>query len=95
MKAKDYQRTGRICPICEEGETYAGDDEEYCPHCYTILSDKTTYIDDRDVWEQWWDHRESYDGLYGPDRKRAIGGFEWPYLKELESKEDKIIPETA
>ena len=71
----------RECPICSTDGSYV----EYggdlvCLNCAHTPTPETTRSQDANPWGQWHKHRrDEYDGFYGEERVRMIGGFAATY----------------
>lgn len=72
------QDTDRECSNCEDGEYISLEHELVCDTCYYVPA-KSTPVSQPDAWEQFWQARDEYDGFYGPDRVKHVGGFMEPY----------------
>lgn len=75
------QQTDRECSQCEDGVYYKYDDDLLCGTCHYTPDRTSSYsgVNGDGEWERWWDEREQYDGFYGPDRVRFVGGFPGSY----------------
>lgn len=70
----------RECPVCgaEDGSyvRYRGD--TVCSRCGHVPTPSNPDFTTETPWEDWWKRRranDDYDGWYGEDRIRMIGGF--------------------
>lgn len=71
------------CPHCE-GDYVLFEGDKLCVECgflahsggnrdVDVLSSNANV---EQIWIQWWDHRDSeYEGMYGENRKKMVGGF--------------------
>jgi ribosomal protein L37AE/L43A len=71
------------CPVCgadEEYVLYEGD--KMCSECGHAPDPgaRRSVTANESPWESWWDHREQYDGFYGENRVRMVGGFVSTYF---------------
>lgn len=75
------QRTERECSECEDGVYYKYDHDLICGDCHHAPDGESTYsgVSADSPWEDWWEHRTEYDGFYGEDRVRMVGGFRSAY----------------
>jgi DNA-directed RNA polymerase subunit RPC12/RpoP len=73
------------CPHCTHERPYVRyDGDTVCQHCgYVRGSDsvsRSASSTPQPQWSTWWNHRSSeYDGWYGRERVRMVGGFAAAY----------------
>jgi predicted amidophosphoribosyltransferase len=61
------------CPECE-GEFVMHDNDKMCKDCGLLVGVDSG--EDPSEWAEWEEHRrENYDGFYGEDRVKMVGGF--------------------
>lgn len=82
------EETDEECPLCD-GTFYRDSGELVCGDCCYAPIDEPE--ETRDEWEKFWDERDEYDGWYGEDRVKMVGGFIGAYVYgEGNSLEERI-----
>lgn len=71
----------RECPVCTaEGSYVRYDNDLVCRVCGHAPHSVNTVDEQEDAWTQWWEARREYDGLYGAERVKMVGGFASVYF---------------
>lgn len=70
-----YQRTDRACNHCDNGVLHVQGAEAVCDSCYVVIDSDRPPKTVKSEWELFWEHRDEYEGFYGPDRVKMVGGF--------------------
>lgn len=71
----------RECPVCErEGSIVLHDGDKVCRNCQFTTSSESQRRREESAWDEWHDHRDDeYEGFYGDDRIKFVGGFSSAY----------------
>jgi len=71
----------RECNVCgSEGTFVLYDGDTLCTECSHSPSARRDGTSDTDDWDDWFQHREEeYEGWYGEDRIKFVGGFGHAY----------------
>lgn len=83
MRLEDSPRTDEYgedaqCNVEGCGGTYVRYENDItCRECGHMYDEHTTVdpLSTEGAWERFWNERKDYDGHYGHDRKRCVGGF--------------------
>jgi len=69
------------CTLCGAEDSYVRyDSDTVCSNCGFTPQATASPTDTETAWERFWSHRaDEYSGHYGPERKKCVGGFEYPY----------------
>jgi hypothetical protein len=70
------------CAVCDtENPFVLYDGEKVCTECgHTPTSGGRSVTHETDQWSSWLQHRrDEYDGFYGDERIKFVGGFEAAY----------------
>lgn len=73
------------CPLCEGELTYVKyEHDTVCIECGHVRGAQQSrgQRTRTSVWEEWWEHRrtsDEYEGWYGENRIRMVGGFRSSY----------------
>jgi hypothetical protein len=79
------RHTEQECTVCEDGTYIRLENEKVCDTCQHSPAKNLTITTEKDVWTAFQTYRrenEDYNGWYGPDRIKFVGGFAGPYFEE-------------
>lgn len=64
------------CAICDSEDSYIRyEGDTVCIECGHVRGGDEPMSEGKNPWVEWWEHRdENYDGFYGPDRIKFVGG---------------------
>lgn len=76
MRTCNFRRTDEECWHCEEDTYIQRGHERFCPTCFHAPDGYPKEAEGHvDEWRAFWEHRETYEGYYGEDRQKGVGGF--------------------